>query len=131
MKSNILAIGACVFANIVLGMSWYGVFSESWMIGHGLTLTMVENAGSLGYVLSMAVAAITAFVFTLIFRRMGITTLIEGLQTGAGIGFVALLGTIVGNWYAMKPLSLSFIDGGFAFLQYVVFGAILGALTRK
>ncbi|MBS1560981.1 MAG: DUF1761 domain-containing protein [Bacteroidetes bacterium] len=131
MKTNYLAIVACVVVNVLLGMSWYGVLAEPWMTGHGLTLAMVEGAGSFGYVLSMGVAAITAFILSLIFRRMGIASLVEGLQTGAAIGFLALLGIIVGNWYALKPLSLSFIDGGFAFLQYVAFGAILGGWVKK
>jgi ABC-type uncharacterized transport system permease subunit len=76
----------------------------------------------------MAVAAVSAVILTLILKRMRICNWQEGLCTGAGIGLIALLGTIVGNWYAMRPFVVSLVDGGFAFLQYSAFCAIIGAV---
>ena len=91
MKKSALVIVACVVVNMVLGMAWYGVFSQPWMNANLLTMEKIE-----------------------------------GLFTGAGIGLIALLGTIVGNWYAMRPLVVSLVDGGFAFAQYAAFCAIIG-----
>ncbi len=130
MKKSALVIVACVVVNIVLGMVWYGVFSQPWMDANLLTMEKIESTGNAapGYILSMIVAAISATILSAILRRMNVRGWMEGLFTGAGVGLLALLGTIVGNWYAMRPLAVSFVDGGFAFLQYCAFGAIIGAV---
>ena len=128
MKKSALVIIACVVVNMVLGMAWYGVFSQPWMDANLLTMEKIQASGNAmpGYILSMAVAAVSAMILTLILKRMRINGLVEGLLTGAGIGLIALLGTIVGNWYAMRPFVASLIDGGFAFVQYAAFCAIIG-----
>lgn len=130
MKKSALVIIACVVINMVLGMAWYGAFSRPWMDANLLTMEKIQAAGNAtpGYILSMAVAAVSAVILALILKRMRIGNWQEGLFTGAGIGLIALLGTIVGNWYAMRPFVVSLVDGGFAFLQYAAFCAIIGAV---
>ena len=130
MKKSALVIFACVVINMVLGMAWYGAFSQPWMDANLLTMEKIQATGNAnpGYILSMAVAAVSAVILTLILKRMRIRNWVEGLYTGAGIGLIALLGTIVGNWYAMRPIVVSFVDGGFAFLQYAAFCAVIGAV---
>ncbi len=129
MKKSALVIIACVAINMLLGIAWYGVFSQPWMDANLLTMEKIQTAGNAvpGYILSMTVAAVSAVILTLILKRMGIRNWLEGLYTGAGIGLIALLGTIVGNWYSMRPLVVSLVDGGFAFLQYAAFCAVIGA----
>ena len=128
MKKSVLVIIACVVINMVLGMAWYGAFSQPWMDANLLTMEKIQTTGNAtpGYILSMAVAAVSAVILTLILTRMRIRGWKEGLYTGAGIGLIALLGTIVGNWYAMRPFTVSLIDGGFAFFQYCAFCAVIG-----
>jgi hypothetical protein len=128
MKKSALVIIACVVVNMVLGMAWYGVFSQPWMDANLLTMEKIQASGNAtpGYILSMAVAAVSAIILTLILKRMRINGLVDGLLTGAGIGLIALLGTIVGNWFAMRPFVASLVDGGFAFVQYAAFCAIIG-----
>lgn len=130
MKKSALVIITCVVINMVLGMAWYGAFSQPWMEANLLTMEKIQATGNAnpGYALSMAVAAVSAVILTLILKRMRIANWVEGLYTGAGIGLIALLGTIVGNWYAMRPFVVSLVDGGFAFLQYSAFCAVIGAV---
>lgn len=130
MKKSALVIIACVVINMVLGMAWYGAFSQPWMDANLLTMEKIQVTGNAtpGYILSMVVAAVSALILTLILKRMRIRGWMEGLYTGAGIGLIALLGTIVGNWYAMRPFVVSLVDGGFAFLQYTAFCAVIGAV---
>jgi len=133
MKINWLAILACVVLNAVLGLAWYGVFSQSWMDGNGLTMEVIENAenANMGYGISAAVALISAVIFTLFFRRMGVESWMDGLKSGAAVGLLALLGMTVNNWFSMEPMTLSLIDGGFSFFQYTLFGVIIGAWPNK
>ena len=130
MKKSALVIIACVVINMVLGMAWYGAFSQPWMDANLLTMEKIQATGNAtpGYILSMAVAAVSAVILTLILTRMRIRGWKEGLYTGAGIGLIALMGTIVGNWYAMRPFVVSLVDGGFAFLQYAAYCAVIGAV---
>jgi len=133
MKTNYLAIAACALVNIALGMGWYGAFSQPWMDGHGLTMedaTSMENP-YLPHIVGVATALTFGFLLTMIFRRMGVGGWIDGAMTGAAIGLFGLLGTIVGNMYSMSPFSLSLIDGGYAFLQFVIFGAIIGGWQKR
>lgn len=133
MKTNYLAIAACALANIALGMGWYGTFNQQWMEGHGLTMESIESMDNpaLPYIVSISVALIFGYLLTLIFRRMGVSGWIDGAMSGSAIGLFGLLGTIVGNMYSMKPLSLSFIDGGYVFLEFVIFGAIIGGWQKR
>ena len=52
-------------------------------------------------------------------------------MSGAAIGLFGLLGIIVANLYAMNPFSLSLIDGGYVFFEFVIFGAIIGGWQKK
>ena len=130
MKKSAIVIIACIAINIALGMAWYGVFSQPWMEANQLTRDKIlapVNANP-GYMLSMLTAALSALILRYVLRRMHTRGWGDGLLTGAGIGLIALLGTIVGNWYAMRPLAVSLIDGGFAFLQYAAYCAVIGAV---
>ena len=133
MKTNYLAIAACALANMALGMGWFGTFNEQWMAGHGLTMESIGTMESpmMPYIVSITVALIFGYLLTLIFRRMGVSGWIDGAMSGAAIGLFGLLGTIVGHLYAMKPFSLSLVDGGYVFLEFVIFGAIIGGGQKK
>ncbi|MBK8554600.1 MAG: DUF1761 domain-containing protein [Lewinellaceae bacterium] len=133
MKINYWAILLCAIVNVLLGMLWFGAFREPWMSGHDLTpegLSSMENP-MLPHLVSILTAIVIAYIMSMIFRRMCVCTLRDGLLTGAGFGVFGLLGTIVLNLYAMRPFSLSLVDGGFAFVQMLIFGAILGAWIKK
>ncbi len=133
MKTNYWAILLCAVLNALLGMGWYGVFNQSWKSGHGLTDEQVLNMANpvMPYLVSLAGAIVLAYVITLLFRRMGVCTLKEGLQYGAAFGLFGLVGLITLNIFAMKPFTLSLIDGGFAFVQMVIFGAVIGGWVKK
>ncbi|MFM7700929.1 MAG: DUF1761 family protein, partial [Bacteroidota bacterium] len=71
MKKSALVIIAFVVINMVLGMAWYGAFSQPWMEANLLTMEKIQATGNAnpGYVLSMAVAAVSAVILTLILKR--------------------------------------------------------------
>lgn len=133
MKTNWLAIIVCPIANMLLGMAWYGAFAMPWMQGHGLTQEMMEQTSNPGiaYAVSFGGSFVSAFILNLLFQRLGVKGLVDGVKSGAAVGFFGLMGTIVMFQFAMKPFSLSLIDGGFAFLLFVVYGAILGGWQKK
>lgn len=132
-KTNYLAILVCPLINMALGMGWYKIFAIEWMLGHGLSQGIIDNdpSGSIKYVLSVVGSLASAFVLNLIFRRMGVRTLADGLKSGAAIGFFGLQGTLISYRFAMHDWSIGFIDGGFAFLLFSLYGAVLGGWQKK
>lgn len=133
MKTNYLAIAACAVINAVLGMGWYGIFSQQWMAGNNLTeaaMNARENP-TLPVIVSIAVALIAGYLFTVLFRRMQVADWTDGAKTGFTIGLFGFFGTIVGNMYAMRPMALSLIDGGFVLLQFAAFGAVIGGWQKR
>ncbi|MFZ4634200.1 MAG: DUF1761 domain-containing protein [Saprospiraceae bacterium] len=130
---NWLAVIACGFINMLLGMAWYGAFAQPWMDGNGLSMDSINATANpaLAYSVSFLSAFVSGYLISRIFNRMGVTTFQDGLVSGAAIGLFALLGNIVMNLYAQRPLSLSLIDGGFAFLLYSLYGGLIGAWRKK
>ena len=133
MKTISLALLACGVANALLGMGWFGIFADKWMAGHGITQEMVDGMEYPGvaYGLSFAVALVTAWILNWLFQRMRVQDWLDGAKTGALIGTFGLMGTLVGNMFALKSWDLSLVDGGFILLQFAVFGAILGGWQKQ
>jgi hypothetical protein len=132
-KTNYLALIVCPIINMALGMGWYSIFRIEWMAGHGLTQSGINEdpSGPLKYILSVVGSLATAYILNLIFKRMGVNTLADGIKTGAALGFIGMSGTIVGYKFAMHAWSIAMTDGGFTFLLFVLYGAVLGGWQKK
>jgi hypothetical protein len=131
-KTNYLAIAACAVVNMLLGMTWYGVFDDAWMAGHGLTMAEIEaNASATPYIIAVVMALSSSFVMDLIFRRMGVSGWQDGAKTGAAFGFFVLMTFLMSYGFSQKPFSLSLLDGGFGFALFTLFGAIIGGGQKK
>jgi len=130
-KINYLAVLACVFINIGLGMVWYGpLFSQKWMQYNGLTLERVESmpSGAMPYIISMVGALISGWVLSVLFRRIGVSGWQDGLKTGLAIGLFPMIVIFMGNAFALRPTELSFIDGGYAFILFSLYGTVIGTM---
>ncbi len=133
-KINYLAVVACMFVNIGLGMVWYGpLFADKWMQYNGLSTERVESMpfGFMPYIVSMVGALISGFVLSLLFRRMGVTGWQDGLKTGVAIGLFPLIITFMSYAFSLRPTELSFIDGGYAFVLFSLYGAVIGSFFKR
>lgn len=117
---------------MALGMTWYGVFSQAWMDGHSLTMERISaNQSPTLYITSVVGSLISAYLLNLIFQRLGVRTLMDGLKSGAAIGLFGLLGTIVSYNFSLLSLPTALIDGGFAFVLFTLYGIVLGGWQKK
>lgn len=131
-KTNYLAIVVCPLINMALGMAWYSIFDKPWMEGHNLTMERINaNQSPTLYITSVVGSLISAYVLNLIFQRLGVRSLMDGLKSGAAIGLFGLLGTIVSYSFSLLPLPLALIDGGFAFVLFTLYGIVLGGWQKK
>lgn len=129
-----IAVIVATIAAFGAGAVWYNVFSKAWIADSGVP---VDAAGKPTGGRSMALIFGGGFVCTLIVAGMmrhmlaasGITTPLAGLVAGAGVGLFFITPWLLLNvLYAMRPLRLAAIDGGYATLACAVMGLVLTLL---
>jgi len=132
-KINYLAVGACALMNMLLGMIWYTIFAQQWMDGNGLTKERVESmpSGATPYLISIVGALLSGYVLSLIFKRMNVSGWMDGAMSGAAIGLFGLIATFMGNAFSLRPTALSFIDGGYIMVLFVLYGAVIGGWQKQ
>lgn len=113
------------------GAVWYNVFSKAWIADSGVP---VDSDGKPVGGRSIALVFAGGFVCTLIVAGMmrhmlaasGITAPVAGLVAGAGVGLFFITPWLTLNvLYAMRPLRLAAIDGGYATLACAIMGLVL------
>lgn len=143
-KTNWLAIVASAVAGMAIGFLWYGfLFHEQWMAGNGFTVEgtgesqkMFKNGVEVPMsftpmIVNTVVMAVYALIMDWLFKKMNVSTWQTGATIGSAIGLIMLLGVLVGNMFAMNPMSLTLADGSYSFLLFVVIGAIVGGWQKK
>ena len=132
MKINYLAVAACVVINMGLGMTWYAIFANAWMNGHGITMAQIEaNASTAPYIATIIAALSGGYVLSLLYQRMNISGWQDGAITGAAIGSFLFFATVASYLFSQKPLSLAILDGGYMAVLFVLYGALMGGWQKK
>ena len=132
MKINYLAVAACVVINMGLGMTWYSIFANAWMNGHGITMAQVEaNASAAPYIATTIAALAAGYVLSLLYQRMNVSGWQDGAITGAAIGSFLFFATVASYLFSQKPLSLAILDGGYMAVLFVLYGALIGGWQKK
>ncbi|WP_417321567.1 DUF1761 domain-containing protein [Erythrobacter aureus] len=129
MELNWIAIVAAAVSAFVLGGLWYGpLFGRKWAALVGITEEDQKNA-SMGkvfggaFVLSLVAAAVFA-------AFLGPE---PGVRFATAAGFAAGLGWVAASFginylFAQRPFALWLIDGGYATLQFTLYGVVIGLL---
>ena len=139
-KTNWLAIVAAAAAGMFIGFLWYGfLFNAQWMAGNGFTMEgekMFKNGvevpmSATPMIVNTLVMLVYAWIMHWLLGKMNVSTWQTGATVGAVIGALMTLGVIVGNMFAMNPMSLSMVDGSYSFVSFTVIGAIVGGWQKK
>ncbi|MFV1498407.1 DUF1761 domain-containing protein [Phaeobacter sp. JH20_02] len=127
---EILNVIAAAIAGFVLGAVWYGVLAEPWM--QAAKVPRDENGKPTGgqtpavFVATFVLQLIVAGMMRHVFALSGIDTVGGGLVGGLGVGLFFITPWImINNLYAVRPLRLSMIDGGYATLACSAIGVVL------
>ena len=126
---NWLAVVVCVVVAMISGFIWYHpkLFYPAWREGLGRSAEM-SNPNPMIYVLTIIAAFIQAVSVALIINMMGATTAALGALAGfmLWLGFVAPT-NLVNKLFAGLGLKVWAIEVGNHLLNFLLFGAILGA----
>lgn len=131
-KINYLAILVCVILAQIIPAIWYNIFSDQWMTANKLSMETIEkNASAMPYVVSIIHAILFTLVLAWLFKRMNVSSGIDGLQIGLAIGFAfVLMEHMTVNMFSQRPYYLTWIDGGCTFVVIPICGFILGAWRK-
>lgn len=132
MKVNYFAVALCIIVNMGLGITWYNVFADAWMGGHGITTAQIEaNASASPYIATVLAAVVSGYVLSLLYKRMNVSGWQDGAITGAAIGSFLFFATVASYLFSQKPLNLAILDGGYMFILFVLYGALIGGWQKK
>lgn len=129
MEVNWIAVVAAAVSAFVLGGVWYGpLFGKKWMELVGLSEEQAKSA-NMGKVFggAFALSLIAAFVFAMF---LGPKPGVEfATAAGASAGLCWVAATFGINYlFAQRPFGLWLIDGGYATLQFTLYGLVIGLL---
>jgi hypothetical protein len=114
-------------------MGWYGTFADVWMKLNNITMAEVEKGGSnpIPYIVAMIVAVVANYGLAVLFAKLQVNNLFQGIATGTFIWFCFQFGDMMTmNMFSNRPFELTLINGGHTFLNFLVSGAILGAWVK-
>ena len=124
---NVLAAAA---GSWVFGAVWYMALAKPWMAAAGLEMGAdgrpKGGSSPMPFVLSAICMILVAGMMRHVMIMSGLTTVIQGLMTGFGVGaFFIAPWTMINNAYTMRPFMLTLIDGGYAIIGCSIIGVIL------
>ena len=132
---NWLAVVACVVVSMISGSLWYNpkTFFPTWwkVVGAGREQPGMENMG-MTWALTVLASFVQAVFMSLMVTAMGSMSGGATLVSGATAGFVLWLGFVaptymVNKLFAGHGLKIWAIEVGNHLINFVLFGAILGA----
>ncbi len=129
IQVNYVAVLISAVAAMVVGSVWYGpLLGATWMKLAGLRKEDADKSQMPKlYGIMFVGVLVEAYILSHFIHYAGAYSLVNGMKTGvwAWLGFVAPV--MLGNYmFTKKPMQLYYIDAGYALVNLVVMGAILG-----
>ena len=124
---NVVAAAVGAFA---FGAVWYISMGKTWAKAAGVPLDASgkpQGDGSpMPFVVGLVAMVIVAGMMRHVFATSGIVTLGAGIVSGLGVGAFLITPWVAMNYaFAMRPATLSVIDGVNAVVGCAIMGAIL------
>ena len=127
---EVLKVLAAAAGSWVFGAVWYMALAKPWVEASGIEMGAdgkPKNGSSpMPYVLSAICMILVAGMMRHVMSMSNLTTVIQGLMTGFGIGaFFIAPWIMINNGYTMRPFKLTLIDGGYAIIGCSIIGVVL------
>lgn len=124
---NVLVAAAASYA---FGAIWYMALAKPWMAAAGIAVGADGKPANSGnpvpYIIAFVSAVLVAGMMRHVFAMAGLTTVIDGLMGGFGLGlFIATPWLATTYGFGGRPVRLLLIDGGYATLGCTIMGLVL------
>ena len=129
-RMEILSVVVAAFASFAFGAVWYMSLAKPWMQAAGIQMDTagkpVNGASPMPFVISGICMILVAGMMHHIFAMSGIETPLYGIMGGFGIGLFFITPWVAMNYaYAMRPMKLAVIDGGYSTIGCTIIGLVL------
>jgi len=132
-KINHVAVWILVVFHQIVAILWYSkfLFGTKWMALLNKTDADFVASSPLNYIIAIITALGMTYLLAWLFKELKINTPLRGLFYAAifAIGFLVLEMLTVG-FFSLKPFSLTLIDGGMYFVNFLIAGIVLGAWKK-
>jgi Protein of unknown function (DUF1761) len=127
---QIVGVLVAALAAFAFGAVWYIALSKPWMVAAGIKIGADGKPEGNGSAMPFVIGAIALILVSGMIRHImtmsGLSTLIDGLMVGFGIGAFAILPWMAMNYgYAMRPRMLTILDGTYAVVGCSIIGVVL------
>jgi hypothetical protein len=134
-RLNWVAILVAAIVSFLFEALWYTVFMKEWLIGIGRTMEWLHNSGvtpPLQYAVAILCSIVVATVLTICIQASGEQTAVRGIIVAAVLWF----GFIATSWateyiFEVRSLQIYAINTGYALIDYMIIGAIVGGWKKK
>ena len=128
---GLLSVVVAALAGFGVGAVWYMSLSGPWMTAAGLRMGAdgrPEGGSSpMPFVVALVAMILVAGMMRHVFAMSVIDTPGKGLLSGLGVGAFFVAPWLAMDYaYAMRPRTLTLIDGGYAVLGCGAIGLVLG-----
>jgi hypothetical protein len=125
-----VAVIVAAAGSFAFGALWYGMLARPWMAASGVKLgpdgRPANGSNPTPFVISFVAMIFVAGMMRHVFAMAGIDGIGEGIVGGLGVGLFFITPWIaLNNGYAMRPASLTAIDGGYATIGCGIIGGVL------
>jgi hypothetical protein len=135
-RLNWVAILVAAIVSFLFEALWFSFFMKEWLIGIGRTEEWLKSAAgynpALQYGTAILCSIIVAVVLTICIQASGEQTARRGILCAAVIWF----GFIATGWakayiFEVRTLQIYAINTGYALIDLMIIGAIVGAWKKK
>ncbi len=129
---NLWAVLVCVILSQIVPALWYAAFADTWITLNGFTTEQLKAENSpVPYLASIVSSSFSLYTMAWLFTKIPVKSIWIGFLTGLLFAVVFVLSEIiVKDMFSLRPLLLSFIDGGPRLIAYALSGAILGVWRK-
>lgn len=129
-----LAVWIASIVFFVLGAIWYSVMATPWVAAIGKTMEQLSRehgTSPLPYVVGFVAILVMCYTLAWLIRRLGVTTLVAGLQLGATVALGFIAATLALNYgFEARPVALWFINSVYVVVGLAISGAIIAGWKR-
>ena len=130
------ALVVAMLVSFLFEAGWFSVFLKPWLAGIGRSMDwLMSRTGPtppLQFAVALLCSFVTAAVLSVCIQASGEQTFFRGIKVAIVIWFGFIATTFAKDYiFEVRPLSLYAINAGYALIDLILMGAIVGAWKGK